>query len=162
MAKFSSPTFRPALSPGAGDVSEVWATLRRTKFKFGYRMTTQTFNITYYVKAGQIINGQKDDRITRCSRWTFQSEGHKNFNLYHILRHTEEQYLSCMILVTSTMVPSHGLWVFTADFLKFPPHISDIQQVLSDQRMKCTATSCRTECFFIGKSDSFQELCTKF
>ena len=48
-----------------------------------------------------------------------------------------------------------------ADFLKFPPHISDILQVLSDQTMKCTATSCRTEQFFIGKSDrsdSFQEL----
>ena len=30
-----------------------------------------------------------------------------------------------------------------ADFLKFPPHISDNQQILSDQRMKCTATSCQ-------------------
>ena len=34
------------------------------------------------------------------------------------------------------------------DFLKFPPHISDIQQVLSDQRKKCTTTPSRTEQFF--------------
>ena len=38
---------------------------------------------------------------------------------------------------------SHWVNIFvpTADFLKFSPHISDIQQVLLDQRMKCTATS---------------------
>ena len=45
------------------------------------------------------------------------------------------------------------------DFLKFPPYISDIQQVLSDQTMKCIVTYCRTKQFFIGKSDNFQELC---
>ena len=51
-------------------------------------------------------------------------------------------------------------WLYQ-DFLKFPPRIWNIQQVLSDQRMKCTATSCQTEQFFVGKSDrsdSFQEL----
>ena len=50
-----------------------------------------------------------------------------------------------------------------ADFLKFSPYISNILQVLSDQRMKCTATSYRTVHFFIGKSDRsyrFQELCS--
>ena len=49
-----------------------------------------------------------------------------------------------------------------SDILKFSPHVSDIQQVLSDQRMKCTAISYQTVGFFIGKSDrfdSFQELC---
>ena len=48
------------------------------------------------------------------------------------------------------------------DFLKFPPHISDIQQVLSNQVMKCTVTSCQTEQFFIRKSNrsnSFPGLC---
>ena len=48
------------------------------------------------------------------------------------------------------------------DFLKFPPRISDIQQVLSDHMMKCTVKYCLTKLFFIGKSDwsdSFQELC---
>ena len=51
-------------------------------------------------------------------------------------------------------------------FWKFPTLTNlDIQQVLLDQRMNCTATSFRTEWLFIGKSDrsdSFQELCTCF
>ena len=53
--------------------------------------------------------------------------------------------------------------MFPSDFLKFSPHISDIQQVSSDHRMKSTTMSCQTERYFIGKSDtsdSFQELCS--
>ena len=33
------------------------------------------------------------------------------------------------------------------DFLKFPTHFSDIQQVIWDQTMKCTVKSCRTKQF---------------
>ena len=50
---------------------------------------------------------------------------------------------------------------YVTDVLKLPPHLSDIQQVLSDQTMKYTVISCRTKQFFIGKShksDSFREL----
>ena len=61
------------------------------------------------------------------------------------------------------VLPILCISVYMADFLKYPPHILDMQQVLLDQRMKCIARSCRTELFFIRKSDrsdSFQELCT--
>ena len=43
------------------------------------------------------------------------------------------------------------------DFLKFPLHILDIQQILSDHITKCTVMYCRTKLFF-----SFQELCANF
>ena len=51
---------------------------------------------------------------------------------------------------------------FITKLLEIPPHISDIQQVLLNQRIKWTATSGRTDRFFIGKSDRsnrFQKLC---
>ena len=68
--------------------------------------------------------------------------------------------------------------VIEADFLKFPPFISNIQQVLSDetmkcivlylsdQTMKCIVLYCLTKQLFIGKSDRYdsfqlQELCRR-
>ena len=44
------------------------------------------------------------------------------------------------------MMDSHLFSITFADFLKFPHHISNIQQVLLDQRKNCTAKSdSRTE-----------------
>ena len=41
----------------------------------------------------------------------------------------------------------YGIYPPIADSLKFPPHILDIQQVLSDKAKKCTVTFCRTKQF---------------
>ena len=52
--------------------------------KFGYCIITKTLNIALCLKVGQNysqrdkhLNGQTDDPITRCPRWTFQAGGIK-------------------------------------------------------------------------------------
>ena len=57
---------------------------------------------------------------------------------------------------TSIYCTCRSTLVFT-DVLKFPSHLSDIQQVLSDQTMKCTALL-SDQTILCRISDSFQEL----
>ena len=111
-------------SPGACDVSEMWGTHRWTYSPSLVTISAPKFKILHFVckrdgitdrKTDRQRNGQTDDPITRCPRWTFQGGGIKLWYPWKglVTRNAHVKYGSSIIYSCSWVISKVKMFVHT-------------------------------------------------